>query len=187
MKEINFELESICPLKMDRWTTGVTPKNDEGYKKQAEEKVYMDEDGNLAIPSGAVKAAIKYASSEIGKKTMAKKNRQTIMSGVFVLPNSLTMLPKRKKHDGIVEDVVTRGQGTKVTRVVAYRPLIKKWSVKGKMQFMEDISEDFLKSCLELAGLRYGLLSHRPEFGRFMIKNWEVNNGNDKHKGNQSA
>jgi len=111
MKEINFELESVCPLKMDKWILGnkAEPKNNEGYIKQAEEKIYTDDEGNLAIPASAVKAAIKYASSEVGKKTMAKKNRQTIMSGVFITPDSLAMLPKRKKHDGIASDVVTRG------------------------------------------------------------------------------
>ncbi len=179
MKQIEFELESISPMKMDRWIDEKQPKSEEGYKKQAELKVYKDEKGNLSVPASAIKACMRFASSEIGKKMEAKKNRQTIKSAVFIEPEFLSI--GKKKHDGIVRDIATRGQGEKVTRVPVYRPLVKKWSCKGKINTF-DVPEDFLKECLQLAGIRYGVLSHRPEFGRFVIKSWKVIGGNGNGK-----
>jgi hypothetical protein len=167
---INFTLKSISPLKMDKWVDGTQPKNEEGYKKQAEEKVYKDDKGNIVIPASAVKACMKYASSEIGKRTDAKRNRQTIQASVFI-ESDLSL--ERKNHDGIVRDIVTRGQGSKVTRVPSFRPIIKSWSAKGKMHLF-GVPDAFVKECLELGGLRFGLLSHRPEFGRFVIERWEI-------------
>lgn len=167
MTKYNFEIQGISDLKMDNWIDGQQPKNEEGYKKQAEQKVYKDEKGNISIPAMSIKAAMKYASSEIGKKTEAKKNRQTIMSAVFIEPTMLSV--GKKEHDGIVRDIVTRGQGTKVTRVPTYRPTLKKgWKVTGTIAAF-GVPKEFLSECLELAGLRYGLLGHRPEFGRFQV------------------
>lgn len=171
IKEVEFELSGAgCPLKMDKWIDEQQPKNEEGYKKLAEKKVYTDSKGRLIIPAVAVKAVMKYASSEVGKKMEAKKNRQTIMSAVFI-EQDLPLETKDKIE--IVRDIVTRGQGAKVTRVPSYRPLIKSWTAKGKMT-LYGVPEDFVKECLELGGLRYGLLSHRPEFGRFVVKKWKV-------------
>jgi len=166
MKKIEFEIKGIAPLKMDKWVDGIQPKNEDGYKKMAEKKVYTDKKGNLAIPSVALKACMRYASSEVGKKMQAKKNRQTIQSAVFIEPDMLSI--GKKKYDCIVEDVVTRGQGAKVTRVKTFRPLVKEWYVKGTINSF-GVPSEFIKECMELGGVRYGLLSHRPDFGRFEI------------------
>ena len=167
---VSFSIEGICPLKMDKWVNGTQPKNEEGYIKQAEQKIYTDEKGIIIIPADAVKAVMKYASSEVGAKREAKKNRQTIQSAVF-MEGDLSL--GRKEHDGIIRDIVTRGFGAKVTRVPTYRPIIKNWKAKGIMHLF-GVPEVFVKECLELGGLRYGLLSHRPEFGRFVVKEWKV-------------
>lgn len=168
---VSFGIKGIAPLKMDKWVDGMQPKNEEGYLKQAEDKVYRDDKGTIIIPKDAVKACMKYASSEVGQKKMAKKNRQTIQSAVF-LESDLSL--ERKKHDGIVSDIVTRmGQGAKVTRVKTFRPIIKNWEAKGIIHLF-GVPDDFVKECLELGGLRYGLLSHRPEFGRFVVSEWRI-------------
>lgn len=170
--KIKVEIEGISEMKMDNWVDGQQPKNEEGYKKLAELKVYKDEKGFISIPANAVKAAMKYASSEVGKKMEAKKNRQTIQSAVFIEPIMISL--GKKEHDGIVRDIVTRGQGAKVTRVPTYRPLIKKgWKANFEISAF-GVPSEFLKECLELGGLRYGLLSHRPEFGRFQVNKFIV-------------
>lgn len=166
---MEFELTSICPLKMDRWVDEPAPKNEEGYKKLAEKKVYLNSKNYISIPTNAIKASMRLASSEIGKKLDAKKNRQTIQSAVFFDEEFLSL--GKKKPDMITKDIVTRGMGDKVTRVATYRPLIKSWKVKGKINLF-GVPEDFAKDCLELAGFRFGLLSHRPEFGRFTLSKW---------------
>lgn len=175
MKEttkIEFGLESIVPLKMDRYHGLPDPKTPEGYQKQAEEKCYRDEEGNLAIPLAAIKACMRLASSELGKKMEAKKNRQSISAGIFFESEVLSL--GKKEHDGIAQDLVTRkGTGDKVTRVITFRPYIKNWSVSGEM-YLFGVPAQFAKQALELGGQRYGLLGHRPEYGRFIVTKFEV-------------
>ena len=171
--EYEAELESLSPLKMDKWINEPQPKSEAGYKKQAELKVYLDSKGNVSIPANSIKAAMRLASSEIGKKMEAKKNRQTVSSAVF-LEKEMYSLGK-KKPDMIVEDVVTRGVGDKVTRVKTFRPLIKQWKIKVIIVSYNPVSatKDFIEQSLELAGIRFGILSHRPEFGRFTVKSFK--------------
>lgn len=170
--KINFEIDGIVPLKMDRYHGLPDPKTTEGYQKQAEEKCYRDAEGNLAIPSSALKAVMRYAAGDIGKKMEARKNRQSIQAGIFISPLMLSL--DKKNHDGIAQDLVTRkGQGDKVTRVMSYRPIIKEWTTRGEI-ISYNIPINFIKQCLELGGVRYGLLSHRPEFGRYTVSVFEV-------------
>lgn len=168
--EYEAELESIAPLKMDKWLDEAQPKSLEGYKKQAELKVYLNEKGEISIPANAIKAAMRLASSEIGKKMEAKKNRQTVSSAVFLEKEMYSI--GKKKPDMIVEDVVTRGVGDKVTRVKTFRPLIKQWKIKVVI-ISYGATKDFIEQSLMLAGIRFGILSHRPEFGRFKVKSFK--------------
>ena len=155
---------------MDKWLDDAQPKTEEGYKKLAWKKVYLDDKKNICIPASAIKASMRFASSEIGKKMDAKKNRQTIKSAIFFDAEMYSI--GKKKPDLIVEDVVTRGMGDKVTRVKTFRPLIKKWKIKCRI-ISYGATKDFIQQSLELAGVRFGLLSHRPEFGRFVIKSFK--------------
>ena len=168
MTQYKVEIEGISGIKFDKWIDGMQPKNEDGYRKQAELKVYRDEDGDVCIPASAIKASMKLASSEIGRKMEAKKNRQTIQSAVFLEPEMLSI--GKKTYDGIAEDIVTRkGTGDKVTRVKTFRPIVKKgWKVSFELNVF-GVPKEFLRECLDLAGLRFGLLSHRPEFGRFQV------------------
>jgi len=171
--EYEAELESLAPLKMDKWLNEVQPKSEAGYKKQAELKIYINEKGEISIPANSIKAAMRLASSEIGKKMEAKKNRQTVSSSVFFEKDMYPI--GKKKPDLIVEDVVTRGMGDKVTRVKTFRPLIKQWKIKVKIISYNPVSatKDFIEQSLELAGIRFGILSHRPEFGRFKVNSFK--------------
>lgn len=165
------ELEGMSPLKMDRWLDEPQPKSLEGYKKQAELKVYTNGKKEICIPSNSIKASMRLASSEIGKKMEAKKNRQTVASSIF-FDQTMYSLGK-KKPDTICEDVVTRGVGDKLTRVKTFRPLIKEgWKIKVKIVSF-GATKDFIEQSLTLAGIRFGLLSHRPEFGRFVVKSFK--------------
>lgn len=173
IKTVKFEIEGIVPLKMDRYAFGLPDaKTPEEYQKQAEEKCYRNEKGEIAIPTDAIKAIMRLASSDLGKKMEGKKNRQLMASGVFFQEQFLST--GKTKHDGIVQDLVTRkGTGDKVTRVISYRPMLKTWKVSGEVQLF-GVNPQFAKQCLELGGLRYGLLGHRPSFGRFVIKKFDV-------------
>jgi hypothetical protein len=167
MSTVKVSIEGICPLKMDRFVEENNSKTKEEYKAAAENKCYRTEKGELAIPSNAIKAVIRAASSELGKKMEGKKNRQMIAAGVF--PKETMISLGKTKHDGICEDLVTRpGTGDKVTRVITYRPIIKEWEASFELNLI-GVEASFVKQALELGGLKYGLLGHRPEFGRFMV------------------
>jgi len=178
MKTIEFEIRGICPMKQDNpeFVMGEKqPKSDEGYIRQAEKKIYTNEKGEISIPAKALKACIKNASSEIGKKMESKKRRQNVQAFLFFDTEYLSL--GTKKHDGIVKDLVTRGKGDKVTRVFAYRPIIKEWAASGKMQLMDgELQQDDVKQYMELGGIKFGLLSHRPEFGRFVVTKFKEGN-----------
>ena len=173
MEKIDFEIEGIAPLLMDQWIDEAQPKNEEGYKKQAELKAYRDEKGFLCIPSTVLKACIREAAGEVGKKMETKKNKQTIRSAIFLEPNNLLINNKQNKHDGIVRHIVTRKQSTQATRIATYRPIINKWKIQGTINSF-GVPKDFIKECIELGGFRYGLCGFRPEFGRFKLNKFEV-------------
>ena len=79
-----------------------------------------------------------------------------------------------------VRDIVSRkASAGKITRVPVYRPLIKEWKISGEIQTF-DVPFDFVKESLQLAGMRFGLLSHRPQIGRFVVNKFEVKNNGKK-------
>ena len=167
IKKVDFELESICPMLMDKFNGDIKAKTEEEYMKEAENKVYTDEKGMPCIEAGAIKAVIRSASSEIGKKMEGKKNRQAVKAGVFIKPLHLTI--GKKKYDILRKDIVSRaGSGDKVTRVPTYRPQFNNWKCKGKMDLI-GIEPDFVRQALELGGMKYALYGFRPEFGRFIV------------------
>ena len=49
------------------------------------------------------------------------------------------------------------------------------WKIKVKIVSYNPVSatKDFIEQSLELAGIRFGILSHRPEFGRFTVKSFK--------------
>jgi hypothetical protein len=84
------------------------------------------------------------------------------------------MIPVAKKEDGIHAEIVTRkGAGGKVTRVVSYRPFLKSWKCEVEA-VLYGITPENLKQYIELAGVRYGICGHRPEWGRFEVVKFEV-------------
>jgi hypothetical protein len=169
--KVLFGMKGVAPMKQDKWHGLPDPKTTEGYKKQAMDKIYRDEKKQISIPTNAIKACMRYASSELGKKMDGKKNRQMVQAGIFF--EDLFLPIGKKNPDYISEDVVTRkGTGDKVTRVVSFRPTFNDWKCKGKMNLV-GIPLSFAKLALELGGVKYGLLGHRPEFGRFIVTKFE--------------
>ena len=174
MEEIEFELESICPLLMDKWVDAEQPKTKDGWLKQADMKAYRNKDSELIIPATALKATIKLAANELVGVRKGKSMRQTIMACLFI---GSDMSIGKNEYDEIREDIVTRkGTGDKVTRVATYRPMINEWNIKGTIHYVSNggLTPEFIEQALELAGFKYGLLGYRPEFGRFIIKRFEL-------------
>ena len=169
--EYVFEIEGIAPIKFDRYLDLPQPGDKEGWKVQAAQKVWRNENGFLVLPNACLKACLREASSELGPRTGSGKRRRDVRALVFISPAYLSF--EIKNYDGIAEDAVKRGQGKKLTTVVTYRPFLKEgWKLKGKL-ISYGPGEDFLKACFKMAGFKYGLCGHRPEFGRFELIKFE--------------
>lgn len=177
IKRVKFVLKSICPIKMDKFLCEDQPKTDKQYQEQAKRKVYTNTKGAIVIPAESIKACLREASSELAnskKKFSGKAMRQNVRALLSIEDDVVIA----KKIDGVDKSIVTRGMGDKVTRVPSYRPFIKEWTGTGVLNFVDDgnLNVGFLLQCLELAGIKYGLLSHRPEFGRFLVTSFkEIN------------
>ena len=174
IEKTKFELKLISGLKMDSLDSaeGILPKTEKGYIAQAEKKVYLDDDGNLAVPAGALHACMREAVKNVSGRKQ-KQEVQTLRSQLWIKPRMLTILPARKKHDGIGRDWVTRNTGTpKQTRVKTYRPFIKEGTIEGTIESI-GLDRGYIKQILDNAGIRYGLLGHRPEYGRFEVTKFE--------------
>ena len=52
---------------------------------------------------------------------------------------------------------------------------LKKWSFTAKIDVVETeiITEDYLREMIKFAGIRFGLLDHRPDFGRYVVKEFK--------------
>ncbi len=168
--QVRLGLRGMVPILFDRYS-GLQDQNDQEAQKNAAQKVYRDEKGNVCIPAACLKACIRDASSEVGKKTDSKRRRNGIRAGCFILPD---MIPVAKEPDGIHQEIVTRkGTGNKVTRVVSYRPFLKGWKCEVDVT-LYDITPENFRQYVEVAGLKYGLCGHRPEWGRFEVVSYKV-------------
>lgn len=168
--KVKVKFKSITAILFDR-ISGKNDQNDEEAQKNAVLKVYRDDAGKVCIPANMIKAATREASSEIGKKTESKVRRNSIRAGLFF---ALDMIPIADEPDGYHAESVTRkGTAGKVTRVVSYRPFVKEWECEVDA-VLYGISPANLQQYMELAGVRYGIGGHRPEWGRFEVVKFEV-------------
>lgn len=165
--KVKFKIRGICPILFDRHT-GEAPSTDEEAKKQAPNKVYRDKAGNLSIPGDMVKASIRNAYREIGKKQECAKREQAFRAGALFDQDMYSLA--REDFDGLHAEFVTRkGQGKKVTRVMSYRAyVLEGWEIQGTVMLYAISAQVFLEA-ITLAGFKWGLASHRPEFGRFEV------------------
>jgi len=169
--KIKFRIKSMSPMLMDKYT-GINDSNDVEAKKNAYEKVYKNEEGKICIPSTGLKACIRTAGRDIGKKLECKKREQSIRAGLYFTQMDYSL--DKTQPDHIHGEIVTRkGTGNKVTRVVSYRPLIKEWEIECEA-VLYDLTPEFIKQAIELAGFKYGLFGHRPEYGRFKLIDFEI-------------
>jgi hypothetical protein len=171
---VKIGLRSIVAILFDRYS-GINDQNDQEAQKNAILKLYTDEEGMICLPASNIKASVREASSEIGNKTGSKQRRNAIRAGLFFSPDLVRI--GGKKPDGTHAEIVTRkGTGGKVTRVVSYRPYLKAWECETEA-VLYGLTPANVRQYMELAGVRYGLCGHRPEWGRFEVVKFEVIEG----------
>jgi len=92
--------------------------------------------------------------------------------GVQVLEDELPLLEKLPATPQLMwedsEYIDARGVKVGQAKIIRYRPILKRWSVKATVLFNEDVvNASEVRKAIEDAGALIGLCDYRPRFGRF--------------------
>jgi hypothetical protein len=169
--EVEFELESLSPIMFNMYLDEPQPKTSEGFRDQGPRKCHKNESGNICITSEMILASVREAIGDIAPRGKGKSMRRDVMAGLF-FKEQLYPIGK-KEPDDIDARPVIRGKGEKTTLVICYRPMIKEWKIAGTM-ILIDLQPQLIKQALDRAGMKVGMGSYRPRFGRFIVTKWEV-------------
>lgn len=121
-KVVEFEIEGMRPILFDPYLSLPQPDTEEGWEKQAKEKVWRNGKGELCIPAINLKACIREGTRYVGgKKTEGKKRRIRVRAGLFIEGDLLSF--GVKKYDEIDKRIVRRSNGAAVP---CYRPRLNK-------------------------------------------------------------
>lgn len=175
MKKYEVEITGITPLLQNKpaeygfdeqW---VEKQATQDWEKEALQKVYRDNEGTIYQPSEHIERAI----IEAGKKLKVKGQGKATYSKLFgsmvsVEPDALT---HNNQNFEIFKKLVvipsTKG------RVMRYRPMLKKWSLKFFVVTEEEIDGKSIHEALNIAGRISGIGDWRPEkkgkFGKFQV------------------
>jgi len=175
MKSYIVRILSVTPLLMNRFgedaryrvekgTSNVArPKGDR--EKDAEERAYRMESGELYTPSTHIMGAIIAAA---GHKKIGRRSAATFAAGgMYVQPDFI--------GHGTDEYVIdSRPVRIQKARIMRHRPKLESWKLEFTLDFDDDVFHpDLVKEILEIAGRRIGIGDFRPQrkgpFGRFMV------------------
>jgi len=134
---------------------------------EAERKTYRTEDGKLFLPSTHFKASMVKAAADfkmVGRKTY----KDFVKAGVFIDEEEIVL--DQQEYEIHAEPVVIQR-----SRVMSWRPKFKEWSCQFTIEIVDEmINQTTLKEILETSGKYKAVGDHRPEFGRFEVKEWKV-------------
>lgn len=169
------KIRGISPLLMHRFSPDMltTVKQRSGDKKMSEaqmreaaEVFAYKQDGVLVQPSIHIEGAMVKAATEIKLAGSGKKTyKDLVKSSCFVFPEHIP----HKVQDWVVDARAVVMPATKGRRM-CYRPRLDSWELEFEMQINDDRADpDAIKEILSIAGLRQGIGSYRPRFGRFEV------------------
>jgi len=173
IKKASVELKGLSPILMSRFPLepieGLSKKTPE---EQCEISAYRDASRELYVPAVALQRCIVNGGKFVrgkGRGTLSK----TAGSCLIVQPENLLLGTKNYVMD--TRSVVVPATGGRILR---YRPRVDQWKLSALIEWDPTlISEKEMRSCIECAGLRAGLLDFRPEkggpYGRFEIETWK--------------
>lgn len=179
MKEIEVEIQGICPLLQHRFPLEEHGENKRAGKKkvyvpeeEAEKALYRDAKGNIFQPAEHIYQAMIKAGTDF-KFESKKSFKEIIKAGVVVEPECIPL--NKEKWD----EIDARPVVVQRARVVRWRPKFNDWTLKFKILILDDenISSSTLKEILDRAGQRVGIGDYRPRYGRFQVISWKENGG----------
>lgn len=187
MREINVTIAGTTPLLCNRFTDASQLSATSGAKTsligekgsphvQAEQKLYIGNDGNPMIPQPNMFRCL----IDAGKYFKSGKSKVTTMKSSLI-PACLEIegveLPILHKEPWEVDTRPVRIPATG-GRILCYRPKFNDWSLCFTMHLDDDVMTcELLREILDAAGKRIGLGDFRPDckgpFGKFVVTHWE--------------
>ena len=177
MKTVQVSIRGISPLLMNKPNAAeIADKAKERLAgenrlaRQYEDKQYRNGDGELYIPSIAMRNAI----IESGKKIKVKGQGKATYSKIF---GYSIFFPKgeiiHKLTDLEPFDIIAVNPNTK-GRNMLRRPMLREWEATFEIEYDdEEIPAEVLKLALDNAGRRVGVGDWRPQkkgmYGRFIV------------------
>ena len=125
------------------------------YRYKSNYFAYRTEKGKLYVPATAIKGTIINAGAWKKDKKIAL--RPLLAGGIRVTPSEIVL--NNQKYEIDVRTVVIQRQ-----RVLKWRPMINPWKLNFTITSNSDLLPDpmVIKTCLEEAGQRIGILDFRP-------------------------
>ena len=168
MKTIKVEIEGTSPLLMNKYNVEAELERQKGKritktydpKEEAEKSAYwsLGKKKELIIPSEVLYASILNASSF---HRIGKRSAKSILAGsIKVEPMEVSLGTNKYVID-------TRPVVIQRARVLKSRAKLEKWKVSFNIIYSEDLIADpqIIKTVLEEAGQRIGIMDFRPQKG----------------------
>lgn len=187
MYQVAFTIEGIADFLFNRMTDEDLAQfrgaasggkmTDEQRLKRAEGKVYSDDDG-LFLPAWTVKKLFLNGAFE-GKLKFDKKPLHRIIAAMVFVQGAGRFVNDRGKpvmERDYIHEITGRTPPRTGAMTIVRRPAMKAgWLISAQAAVLDaSIPPDALKNALTSAGLYVGVGSWRPEFGRFILKEWSV-------------
>ena len=193
MQELQITIQGTTPLLLHRFTdeaqmiatAGSRPSiaNDaKSPQEQAEESLYLDENGVSGIPGPNVMRCL----IDAGKYLKVGRTKATTQKSSLI-PAAISIeelfLPISSTSDWKVDTRPVRIPTTG-GRISRHRPCYDDWGLSFHLQLDESVlTAKMLREILDLAGSRIGLGDFRPDckgpFGKFKVTEWRNGNGNN--------
>jgi len=183
MYKIMGRIEGVAPLLVNRFTeesteslrTGATGgrKNEQQRIDEALLKVYRDAEGQICVPAKNLKKCLLEGIARARLKEGRASAVPNVQASVFFEKPDLVL--NKEKPDFISEEMGRRPPKKGGACLIKRPGFHEGWQLSFTLLVLDDRRDaELLHRGMEEAGLLVGIGDHRPEYGRFIVKEWQV-------------
>ncbi len=171
MRKYQVQLEGVAPLRMNKFIDMKMPTRptEIWLIEDAHNRCYIDEKKHYYIPKNAFKAVVLNGATKV---RLGRGRAKSDMKAVFFVQNDGIL-----KHSKpiITKEIVRIPPGPKGARVPKYFVIFETWSVPFEILITDDnMPEEVIKDSIIAGGMYFGFLDGRPDYGRFILKEFET-------------
>jgi hypothetical protein len=161
----------VDPTVLDSGTTGGAPATKEGRIDEAWLKVYQTADGYLYWPGWNFKRMTLDGCARSKMRVHKERLFDLVNAGMF--PDHELRFKQRKPD--FFHEVTGKIPPKRGAAAIIRRPALKAgWQLSFGLTLVLPIPEELIRRVIEVAGLKVGMGSWRPEHGRFLVRMWQV-------------